>query len=118
MFGKVKLQTVDGPKDIPMLANGTTSMRHRQVFHEDLMTILNKLLNNPTDDSIVDSDLSSRMAYIMASAADPEKDMNTLSQDDYMEWLEQFEAYAFAVAASDIGAIYWANQSATSKGKK
>lgn len=117
MYGKVKLLTTKGYKEVPMLANAATSFRHRQVFHEDLMSILTKVSQHPEDDTIVDSDLVSRMAYIMASAADEKKDMNTLSVDDYMAWLEDYEAISFTLAAEAIGGIYWANQAATSKGK-
>lgn len=117
MYGTVKLLTADGYKDVPMLANGATSFRHRQVFHEDLMSILTKVAQHPEDESLVDSDLVSRMAYIMASAADGEKDMNKLSVEDYITWLEQFEAASFTLAAEAIGGLYWANQAATSKGK-
>lgn len=59
-----------------------------------------------------------QLAYIMACAADPEKDMNRLNEMTYMDWLEHFEPLDFADAAEDIIDLYLGNTKGLSEVKK
>lgn len=131
MYKAVKLLTVHGEKAVPMLANARTKVIFRQVFHADLDTELDKLsvaVGRIESDPMAavecdaDLDLSGKLAYIMSAAADKADgkldSLSSLSLDGYMDWLEQFEAIAFTLAAQKIGEVYFANQKTASTGKK
>lgn len=131
MYKAVNLWTIDGEKAVPMLANARTKVLFRQVFHADLNAELDKLTlvagklkENPdaAAEFGADLDLSGKLAYIMSAAADKAggnlDSLGSLSQEGYMEWLEQFEAIAFILASQEIGEVYLANQKTTSTGKK
>ncbi len=118
MFKEVKLLTTAGEKTFPMLANGATAIRYRQVFHEDLMAGIAKFAHLQDMPEVVDWELPAKMGYIMAGAADKEQDMNALSFDGFMGWLEQFEGDSLWKAQDEIMDIYLVNQAAASKGKK
>ncbi len=117
MFREIKLLTTDGEKSFPMLANGATAVRYRQVFHTDLIAGVTKFSRLNVEPDKVDFELPGKLGYIMNSAAE-KKDMNTLSEDGYMEWLEQFEGDTLWSANGPIMEIYLVNQTAASEGKK
>lgn len=103
-----------GGKDVPMLANAATPIRYRQLFHRNVMTFFSG--KGEEEDAV---DFVGELAYIMASSA-AGKDMNTLSYDGYIEWLEQFEALAFADSATveAIVNLYRANDDTQADVKK
>lgn len=117
MYKEVKLLTTDGEKSFPMMANGATAVRYRQVFHTDLMAGIAKYSNLQDAPEKVDWDLPAKLGYIMASAASG-KDMNKLSVDSWLEWIEQFEGDTLWTAQGEITEIYLVNQTGASEGKK
>lgn len=117
MYKEVELLTTDGLKNFPMMANGATPVRFRQVFHEDLMLAIVNFGKLGSENEAVDFELPSKMAYIMNSSAE-RKDMNKLNLDGYYEWLEQFEGDTLWQAQNEISGVYLVNQNTKSKPKK
>lgn len=117
MYKVVNLLTTEGEKEFPMLANGATAIRFRQVFHQDLMAGIAKFSKLNEDPDSVDFDLPAKMAYIMNAAAESQ-DMNKLSADGWMKWVEQFEGDTLWNAQDSFTEIYLVNQQVNSKGKK
>ena len=110
MFKTIKV----GEKEVPMLANAATPIRYKQVFGKNILTYF---LGGSTDAEV--TAMVSELAYIMAKAGEG-ADMNKLSIDDYIKWLEPFEALDFATEenARAILDIYQGNESQASTVKK
>ena len=89
-----------GNKIVPMLANGATPIRYRMTFRKDLIS---EFENIQKGDGVSTS--IAELAYIMAMAAEAQnekKPMATLNVEDYIVWLEQFEALDITMAAEKI----------------
>lgn len=113
MFRKLGVRTTEGPKEYSFEANGTTKIRYKQLFHEDLQRALDRLEPNSAN---YDTDGVDRLAFIMNMQAE-KKDMSTLTQEDYMAWLEKLEGGATALISTEIINIYVGNTLSTSKAK-
>lgn len=109
MYAEVEV----GGKTIPMLANGATPLRYKKVFNEDLLQKIDY-----TDGSIsLAMNGVNELAFIMAKAAEG-ADMNTLNEDMFIEWLEQFDSMDIISAGQDIMNCYIGNMATSSKAKK
>ena len=110
MLGKINA----GGKTIEVLANAATPIRYKQVFHRNLMGFF---LGKVSDED--NAEMVQELAYIMARAAE-RADMGKLSYEDYIAWLEGFDALAFSnqETASALIDIYQGNQIADSEVKK
>ena len=97
MFKKL---TIDG-NEMEFAANAATPFRFKQVFHKDLFSIL----GNEQKAESEGVEAVTQLAYIMAKQAE-KADMNKLSEDEFMIWLEDFSGMAFVSAAEDILNIY------------
>lgn len=58
-----------------------------------------------------------KLAYVMNMQAE-KTDMNSLTMDSYLEWLEQFDSTAFLENAMDFMGLYIGNKQGTSIPKK
>lgn len=107
MFADVKI----GEKEIPMLSNAATAILYKQIFHEDLLVILNRLgkAYDASEETEGINDVILQLAYIMATQAEGTgfRDKNF---ETYIEWLMQFEPLEIEAAAADIFAVYKVNQ--------
>lgn len=113
MYGEVKLETPRGEElTVPMLANAATLIRFNQIFHLDLLT---SVLNEKTGN--FDIDVISKLAFVMAKQA-AKADMNTVNEDQYIEWLEDFDSTAFINNVNEIFNIYMKSKKNTSNAKK
>lgn len=101
-----------GEKMVPMRATAATAYRYRQAFHGDLLTELAK--ERQGQEYI---DLIQRLAYIMTKSAE-EADMNALNEEDYINWLEKFEAVEMIEALPQVINLYMVSKTSTSKAKK
>lgn len=110
MYREIKV----GEKSIPMKATASTVLRYRHVFGGDLMTEFQKV----EQDVGLGMSTLQQLAFIMACAADPEKDMNRLNEELYMDWLDDFEPLDFVDAAEDIVDLYSGNTKSLSEVKK
>lgn len=108
MFKEVKI----GEQMIPMKANGATPYRYRELFHKDIITMMNKGTN--ADDAV---EMASELAFIMAKSAE-DADMSRLNKDAFYEWLEQFETFDIVQASEEIFSVYVGQNVTTSTAKK
>lgn len=112
MYRVVKI----GDKEVPMLAMASVDIYYKRVFHEDPLSIM-------TNASIPDGEktrVAFGMAYIMAKFAEcrDRKAMLRLTEDDYLEWLEQFEYGDFVAAAAEVLGVYYGQKIVGAKEKK
>ena len=101
-----------GKTEVPMRANAATAMRYRQTFHGDLLTELAK--EKPETENV---EILQKLAFIMAmSGAD--ENMNHLTEEKYLEWLERFEYVDLIEALPEALGVYMATQKTQSEAKK
>lgn len=58
-----------------------------------------------------------KLAFVMNRQAE-KADMNSLTMDSYLEWMEQFDSMAFLEKAMDFMGLYLGNKQGTSEPKK
>ena len=109
-------EIVIGSKTVPMLANGATPIRYRMTFRKDLISEFENVQKGEGVSTSI-----SELAYIMAKAAEAQneqKPMAILNVEDYIVWLEQFEALDITMAAEEIVSLYMGNEETLSEAKK
>lgn len=109
MRGKVKLGNIE----VGMAANAATPIIFNQVFHIDL---LRELTDADVDKAL---DVFTRLAFIMANQDQDKsvRELMSLTEDDFFEWLQGFEPTAFFGAINEIKSIYFGNKTSTSNPK-
>ena len=121
MYRELKMTMADGEtvKDFGFLAVGTTGYRYRQIFRSDLMKDISFLVNKEMDFIGEDADFSctDKLAFVMNCQAE-KKDMNTITFDDFIIWLEQFDSSTLFEHFNDFINIYLGNKESTSNPKK
>ena len=110
MYREIKI----GEVSIPMKATAATALRYRHVFGQDLMTEL----QDSEESTSLGIDTVQKLAFVMACAADPEKDMTKLNEEVYIEWLDKFEPLDLAMATQEIIDLYLGNTKGLSEVKK
>lgn len=110
MFKVIKV----GEKEVPMLANAATPIRYRQVFGKNL---LQYFMGKASEEEL--AAVTGELAYILARAGEG-ADMNRLNIDDYIVWLEGFDATAFIDPniTTQIVDLYYGNMDGISRAKK
>jgi hypothetical protein len=104
MYQEISLRLVDGSeKKFPFLATGTTAYRYKQVFHQDLMILLNKMENSEDDQT--DMTVGDKLAFIMNAQAE-KKDMNTLNVDAFLTWADQFDGAELFLHMQEFVTLY------------
>ena len=112
MYKEIKLQTPTGEeRTVPMLANAATPIRYKMLFGKDL---LNAMMFSGGD---IDIDILGRLAFVLSKQA-AKANMSALSEDEYIEWLEDFDSMAFMNNAQEILSVYIGSQENASKAKK
>lgn len=91
---------VDG-NEMELAANAATPFRFKQTFHKDLLAVFANE-KRAEEEGI---EVVSELAYIMNKQAE-KADMNKLSFEDFIEWLEKFEPMAFVDASEEIISAY------------
>ena len=99
-----------GEKLISMTANAATCYRYKMVFKKDLF----QLFKSASDD--MGMDVVQELAYVMMMQAS--KAVDSMSIDNYMTWLEDFDPLDFAHASGQIVNVYAGQQAMTSTAKK
>ena len=158
MYQKLTLATATGEvKEFGFLANATTAIRFRQVFHKELMAAITSIVSaagseglkklmeavqaaetdgrddldlNEMDPETMDTIIKivgsgeletvSQMAYIMYAQAEAQQgnvNMNELSVEGYLNWLDQFETMEFLTHTMDFIMLYMAQKGGTSTQK-
>lgn len=106
-----------GEKDVPMVSNGAIDIIYRQVFHEDIV----KLQYEMGDDDIPGLlNCMMKMGFIMAKAAelDNVRELMQLTEDDFVEWLMQFDRAQYIEVLPKIRDVYEGQQVTTAESKK
>lgn len=106
MYKEVKI----GENIVPMESNGATPIRYRKVFHSDIVSAF-------SNTSTIDEISLRQLAYIMAKSAE-KADMSKLNEEEFIEWVSQFENLDMMNALEDIVMVYLGNNDITSKPKK
>lgn len=96
-----------------MSGNAATSIRYKQVFNRDLLVSFAGM-----NEGGYDLDMLKELAFVMAKQADSANFMS-LTDEDYITWLEQFEEVDLIGAMQDIVALWLDNtkNAVTSKKK-
>lgn len=115
MYKEIQLDTQEGNKVFRFLATGTTAYRFRQVFHQDLMVMLNNM--EKVDDGKADTSVGDKLAYIMNMQAEG-KDMTKLSFDSFLKWCDQFDGAELFLHMQDFVTLYLGSRATTSVPKK
>ena len=108
MFKEVQI----GERTVPLQANGATPLWYKQIFHKDIISVLNDANNVEKL-----SESAPELAYVMAKQAE-KADMTKANTEDFMAWMEQFEALDIVMAANDIMNVYIANKMVSAESKK
>jgi len=101
---------------VPMLANGATPIRYKLVFHKDILKELKGIEGDESNIATV-----GELAFIMAMQAkanNGEYDLTKLNDNDYLEWLEQFNPLDIEMASEKIIDVYVGNTVTSSEPKK
>lgn len=120
MFRTLTMTLADGTKqDFNFLAVGSTPYRYKQIFKQDLMKDITKLIGTDLETVGEDADFSvtDKLAFIMNCQAE-KKDMNLLNNETFLEWVDQFETAELFNHISDFIGIYLGNKESTSNPKK
>ena len=105
MYGKINI----GDKEVELAANAATPFRYKQVFGKDIFQILGNEEKAQTEGV----EAVTQLAFIMNKQAQ-KADMNKLSYDEFITWLEDFGSMAFIEASEDILNLYMENEKTTS----
>lgn len=111
MFNKVKI----GDKEVPMMSMASTDVYYRQIFHQD--PVLLQAGEMSEGEAII---LFMQLGFVMAKYAEllDRKKVLALNEDDYLEWLDQFERADYYNALGDVRATYEGQSVTTSDAKK
>lgn len=98
-----------GEQEVPMLALASVDLYYKHLFHEDPLAIMGG------DNNGAKSAIAFGMGFIMAKYAEykDRKRMYQLTEDDYVEWLDQFEYGDYVQAAGEILSLYYGQKKAT-----
>ena len=104
--------TIDfGDTPVELVANGATPVLYKRVFRRDFLNSANKQ---------DDMDVYVELAFIMAKQAEkPLSELiNGLKYEDYLEWVQDFEAMDIITKVTDIFSLYQGQAVQTSVSKK
>lgn len=104
-----------GEVEVAMRASAATAIRYRNIFHGDIMKELMEMNPEQIDSSVIEK--IQKLAFIMAKSAEG-ANMTTLTEDDYLEWLDQFDSIEMMTASKDIVSIYLGGKVSESELKK
>lgn len=111
MFKIVKI----GDQDVPMLAMASADIYYKRVFREDPLKVITD--NTTAGDK---TQLLYKMGFILAKCAElkDRKQLLNLNENDFIDWLEQFEYGDYVAALTDVAEIYYGQKVVTSQEKK
>lgn len=104
-----------GETEVMMRSSAATAIRYRNTFHEDIMKELIEMDPEKMDAKVIEK--IQKLGYIMVRSAE-RADMTTLTEDDYMNWLDQFDTIDIMRASKDILMLYLGNKLSSSELKK
>lgn len=120
MFKTIRMTMADGTqKDFDFLAVGSTQYRYKQLFKQELMRDITKMVNAESNSIGNDADftVSDKLAFVMNCQAE-KKDLNNQNFDTFLEWIEQFDSSELIKHMGEFIGIYLGNKESTSEPKK
>lgn len=102
-----------GEKDIELLSNARTSIYYTQLFHKDFF----KIALTAFSTEIPPVNETKEIAFIMNKQAE-KADFNSISEEDFYNWLEQFEELDMVNASDQIVGVYLGNTEGSAESKK
>lgn len=120
MFTSINMTMADGSqKNFDFMSNGMTQYRYRQLTGRELMKDVSKLVNISDSSIGDDADFTciDKLAYIMNMSATG-ANMNTLTEESFFEWIEQFDSSNSIRVWVDIIHAYYGTKKSTSEPKK
>ena len=117
MYRELELRTSEGTiTNVPFKSTGTTSVWFKKFTGKELIPSVNGAIGETHESD----DIYSRLAYVMhrQALAESVREMSELNEDEYYEWLDQFEPLTFANNAGTIADIYICNVETSSDAKK
>ena len=112
MYAKITI----GSKEVELAANAATPRHFRNIFHRDAMKEFGEIYEGKISE-MESIDLFEQAAFVMNMAA-RKMDMRSLTEDDFVEWLSDFETYDFIEENQKIVAVYLGNKKLLSESKK
>lgn len=105
-----------GDTEVPMMAMASTDIYYNRIFHKDAIRIQTQ---HASDEGVL-INLFAEIGFVMAKQAElkDRKAMLDLTEDDYLEWLDQFDHGQYIDAIFEIGNIYNGQKKGTSVPKK
>lgn len=105
-----------GDKQVPMLAMASVDLYYRTIFKEDPIKL--QSTGNPDEGDLINFVM--RMGFVMAKFAElrDRKKMTALTEDNFLEWLDQFERADYLNALVDVRLTYEGQTVTTSDAKK
>ena len=113
MRGKVKI----GEKEVEMLASAASPILFKRIFRQDWFKTLSE---SQTDDSGIEGiSIFEQMGFVMAmQAALPTDKLISLTYEDYLNWLGQFESEDLMMVVGEIATLYKGQEEQSSVPKK
>ena len=105
-----------GGGGLELAATAATPYRYKQVFRKDLFKLFQAAANDKADESDA-AEAIPELAYIMNQQAEG-ADMNGLSFDDYLQWLDRFGPVDLLLAGEEIMNFYNASSQGSVQPKK
>ena len=106
-----------GGGEVILAANAATPYRFKQVFGEDLFRIFSESTQKSEEENIELADTVMKLAYIMMRQAE-KADMDLVSVDDFMSWLEGYDPMDIVLSAEDIIGTYMSSTTGSITPKK
>lgn len=105
-----------GEKDVPMLCMASIDTSYWHIFHEDPI----KLQSNGEADEGDIINFVMKMGFVMAKFAELKvgKKLRALTEENYLDWLDQFERTDYLNALVDIRLTYEGQSVNTADAKK
>lgn len=104
-----------GDKQVPLLSMASVDLYYRTIFKEDPI----KLQTTTTDEGDL-INFVMRMGFVMAKFAElrDRKKMTALTEENFLDWLDQFERTDYLNALVDVRLTYEGQTVTTSDAKK
>lgn len=112
MKGIVKI----GSTEVGMLANAASPIIYKQLFHKDFLRQMTQLQGGNEIDGL---ELFAEMGFVMAMQHEnPWEEIRKLTEDDYIEWLAQYDPNDVLIASEEIANLYNGQSKTLSASKK
>ena len=115
-----------GDSNVPVLAKASTNVYYKSIFHEDPITVHSQ----ENVDNAERVYFSQKLTFVMVKQAEAQaavsagtvpsvRDyMQKLTEDDYLDWLDECDFMDLQESFDEVIAVYTASNKTTSKAQK